>query len=72
MARDLAELLRASEEITDSHIIAQSVRWAAKQLEQAEPEEPPTQPFAAREALLQADSAQETVPDTSIPLTRRK
>lgn len=72
MARDLADLLRASEEITDSHVIALSVRWAAKQLERAEPEEPPTQPFAAREALLQAGSAEETVPDTSIPLTRRK
>jgi len=72
MARDLADLLRASEEITDSHVIALSVRWAAEQLERAEPEEPPTQPFAAREALLQAGSAEETVPDTSIPLTRRK
>ena len=72
MARDLATLLRATEEVTDSHVLAQSVRWASKQLERAQPSEPPTKPFAARDALAQAESAAETLLDTSIPLTRRK
>ncbi len=72
MARALAALLRESDEVTDSHVIAQSVRWSASQLERAQPSEPPTKPFAARDALAQADSAAETLLDTSIPLTRRK
>jgi hypothetical protein len=72
MARDLASLLRGTEETTDSHVIAQSVRWARQQLARSHAEEPPTKPFAAREALSKAGSADETLPDTSIPLTRRK
>jgi serine/threonine-protein kinase len=72
MARDLAALLRATDEVTDSHIIAESVRWSREQLAQARPSEPATKPFAAQEALKHAASADETVPDTSIPLTRRK
>jgi serine/threonine-protein kinase len=72
MARDLAALLRDTEEVTDSHVIAQSVRWAAEQLERSHRTEPPTKPFAAPDALSNAGSAEETVPDTSIPLTRRK
>jgi serine/threonine protein kinase len=72
MARDLAALLRTTEEVTDSHVIAQSVRWAGEQLDRARPSEPATKPFAAGESLSQADSADETVPDTNIPLTRRK
>lgn len=72
MARDLANLLRAGDEVTDSHVIAQSVRWASSQLARSQPTEPPTKPFAALDALAQADSAEETIPDTSIPLTRRK
>jgi len=72
MARDLAILLRATDEVTDSHVIAQSVRWATAQLERAQHSEPPTKPFAARDALAKADSAEQTLPDTSIPLTRRK
>ena len=72
MARDLADLLRETEEETDSHVIAKSVRWAAMQIERAQPSEPPTKPFAAREALAKADSESETVLDTSIPLIRRK
>lgn len=72
MARDLAALLRDTEDATDAHVIAQSVRWAAEQLERSHRTEPPTKPFAARDALANADSAEETVPDTSIPLTRRK
>ena len=72
MARDLAALLRKTEEVTDSHVIAQSVHWAREQLDRAQPSEPATKPFAAKEALAQAASADETVPDTSIPLTRRK
>lgn len=72
MARDLAALLRATEETTDSHVIAQSVRWAREQLALARPSEPATKPFAAQEALSRAGSADETVPDPSIPLTRRK
>ena len=72
MARDLAALLRATEEATDSHVIAQSVRWSREQLAQARPSEPETKPFAAQEALRNASSAEETIPDTNIPLTRRK
>jgi serine/threonine-protein kinase len=72
MARDLAALLRKTEEETDSHVIAQSVHWAREQLDQARPSEPATKPFAAKEALAESASAEETVPDTSIPLTRRK
>jgi serine/threonine-protein kinase len=72
MARDLATLLRTTEEVTDSHVISQSVRWARNQLDQARPSEPATKPFAAKEALIKAASADETIPDTSIPLTRRK
>jgi serine/threonine-protein kinase len=72
MARDLAALLRATDEVTDSHVIAQSVRWSREQLARARPSEPATKPFAAQEALNNAGSADETIPDTSIPLTRRK
>ncbi len=72
MARDLAALLRTTDEVTDSHVIAQSVRWAKAQLERTRPSEPATKPFAAQEALTQAASADETIPDTNIPLTRRK
>lgn len=72
MARELAALLRETAELTDSHVLARSVRWARAQLEEAPPEELPTKPFAAREALERAAAADETVPDTSIPLTRKK
>jgi serine/threonine-protein kinase len=72
MARDLAALLRTTEEVTDSHVIAESVRWSREQLAQGRPSEPVTKPFAAQEALSNAGSADETIPDNSIPLTRRK
>ncbi len=72
MARDLAALLRSTDEVTDSYIIAQSVRWSREQLDQARANDPETEPFAAQEALSQASSAEETIPDTNIPLTRRK
>jgi serine/threonine-protein kinase len=72
MARELAMLLRATDEVTDSHVIAQSVRWASAQLERTPLSEPPTKPFAAQSALTDAESAEQTLPDTSIPLTRRK
>ncbi|MGB8328935.1 MAG: serine/threonine-protein kinase [Polyangiales bacterium] len=72
MARDLAALLRVSEEVTDSYVIAASVRWARDQLDQAGAAEPETKPFSAGDTLTRASAADETVPDTSIPLTRRK
>ena len=72
MARDLAALLRATSEVTDSYVIAQSVRWAQAQLKQTRPSEPATKPFAAQQALTNAASAEETIPDTNIPLPRRK
>lgn len=72
MARDLAAVLRATEEPTDAHLIAESVRWARKQLERGRPSEPETKPFAAEEALISGGAADETVPDTSIPLIRKK
>jgi serine/threonine-protein kinase len=72
MARDLAALLRDTEEITDAHVLAGSVRWGREQLREARPSAPATKPFAAREALSDGRSADETVPDTSIPLTRKK
>jgi serine/threonine-protein kinase len=72
MARDLTALLRTTEEATDAHVIAQSVRWARSQLTQAGPSEPETKPFDAKEILANAGAADETVRDNSIPLTRRK
>jgi len=72
MARDLANLLRSTEDVTDSYVIAQSVQWAREQLERARPSEPATKPFVAPEASAEGRSAEETLPDTSIPLTRRK
>ncbi len=72
MARDLADLLRTTEEVTDAHVISQSVRWAREQLDQSQSSDPEAKPFAARDALAEAGSADETVPDTNIPLTRRK
>jgi serine/threonine protein kinase len=72
MARDLAALLRSTEEATDSQVIAQSVRWAREQLARSRPEEPETRPFAAEELLANAGGADETVPDPSIPLIRKK
>lgn len=71
MARDLAGLLRNTREITDAHVMAQSVRWARAQL-RARASDPVTRPFAAQEALVRGAEADETVPDTNIPLTRRK
>lgn len=71
MARDMAALLRTTEELTDAHVMAQSVHWAREQLTRAHASEPATKPFAAGEALAQA-GAEETVPDPNIPLTRRK
>lgn len=72
MARDLAALLRTSEEATDSDVIAKSVRWARELLARTRPSEPATKPFVAKEALRAAGPADETIPDPSIPLTRRK
>lgn len=72
MARDLAALLRESEEVTDAHVLAQSVRWARERLQQERSSEPVTKPFAAHAALAAGGNADETVPDTSIPLTRKK
>jgi serine/threonine protein kinase len=72
MARDLAALLQDTEESTDAHVMAQSVLWAREQLEQRTPSEPPTKPFAAQETLARGGAPDETVPDPSIPLTRRK
>ena len=72
MARDLAALLRSTEERTGSEIIAQSVRWAREELERARPSDPATKPFAAEEALAKAAAADETIPDPSIPLIRKK
>ncbi len=72
MARDLAAVVRASEEVTDSFVIAQSVEWARQQLGNARSSEPSTKPFAAHEALLASGAPDETVPDPSIPLIRKK
>jgi serine/threonine protein kinase len=72
MARDLASLLRSIEEPTDSQIIAESVRWAREQLARSRPVEPETRPFTAGEALAKGQAADDTVPDPSIPLVRKK
>ena len=72
MARDLAALLRSTVQATDAHVIATSVRWARQQITPMRPSEPPTKPFAGGAALAKATAADETMPDTSIPLTRRK
>ncbi len=71
MARDLAALLRDSQEVTDAHVLAQSVRWAREQLDRTRPSEPVTKPYSAPESLRSA-AADETIPDTNIPLSRRK
>jgi serine/threonine-protein kinase len=71
MARDLAALLRDREEVTDAHVIAQSVRWAREQLAPARPSDPVTRPYSAADSLERM-GADETIPDTSIPLIRRK
>ena len=73
MARDLAALLRTTEEVTDSHVIAAKRPLVPKTTRPRRgPSEPATKPFAAQEALSNAGSADETIPDNSIPLTRRK
>jgi len=72
MARDLAALLRSTEEATESQIIAESVRWARAQLAPSRPSEPDTRPFSTEEALANAGPADETIPDPSIPLVRKK
>jgi len=70
MGRDLAALLRTTDEPTDSDVIAKSIQWARRQLDD-DYQEPPTKPFPAGQALALAGAADETIPDTSIPLTRR-
>ncbi len=72
MGRDLAALLRSAEEVADSEVIAQSVRWAREQLARSRPSEPATKSFAAKEALDKGVAADETIPDPSIPLIRKK
>lgn len=72
MARALAALLRDTEESTDAHVLAQSVRWAREQLRGATTDESGSKPFAARQSLEHGKAADETVPDPNIPLTRRK
>jgi serine/threonine-protein kinase len=72
MALDLAALLRSTEEPTDSEIIARSVRWATEELARTRPSEPATRPIAVEEALLGGSAADETMPDPSIPLVRKK
>lgn len=72
MARELAGLLRTIDEPTDAHVIAESVRWARAELARTRPSEPETRPMAAEEVLARGGAADETVPDPSIPLTRRK
>lgn len=72
MARDLAAFLRSIDEPTDAHAIADSLRWARAELDRARHSEPETKPVAAAAALARAGAADETIPDPSIPLTRRK
>lgn len=72
MARDLASVLVQTREVTDSHVIAESVRWARTELEPTRPSEPETKPFTVTEALQQAGAADATIPDPSIPLVRKK
>ena len=71
MGRDLAALLRTTEEPTDSDVIAQTIEWARQQLDENDETELPTKPFPAERALALAGGADETILDTSIPLTRR-
>lgn len=70
MGRDLAALLRTTEEATDAEVIAKSLVWARRQLDKDQPE-PDTKTFPAERSLALAGAADETIPDTSIPLTRR-
>lgn len=71
MGRELAALLRATGESTDSDVIARNVRWARRELTAQKREESETRPIPIEEALAMA-GADETIPDPSIPLTRKK
>jgi len=71
MGRDLAALLRTTEEPTDADVIAKSLDWARRQLDTGAQPEPATKKFSAERSLALAGAADETIPDTSIPLTRR-
>ncbi|MCZ6805688.1 MAG: serine/threonine-protein kinase [Deltaproteobacteria bacterium] len=71
MGRDLAALLRATQEPTDSDVIAKSVDWAQRQLNADNQTEGATKSFPPELALALAGAADETIRDTSIPLTRR-
>ncbi|MDH3726666.1 MAG: protein kinase, partial [Myxococcales bacterium] len=72
MGRDLAALLRATQKPTDSDVIAKSIQWAQRQPDEDDQTEPPTKPYAAGRAVSLAGAADETIPDTSIPLVRRR
>jgi len=72
MAREIAALLRSRGEPTDAYIIAESVRWAREQLA-ASRQDTTTNGFTAVErSLPDKSAADETVPDPSIPLIRKK
>ena len=71
MGRDLAKLLRGMEEAADSHVVAQSVAWARRERQSAVDNDAPTKTYPTRDALALAGAADETIPDASIPLTRR-
>ena len=72
MARELARLLRATEEPTDSTIIAESVRWARELLRHTRANDPAAAPSAAEQAMPRTGAADETIPDPNIPLIRKK
>lgn len=67
MGRDLAALLRDVQVPTDDQALARSVAWVRER----RGDDAITKTFPAERALALAGAAEETIPDTSIPLTRR-
>jgi len=72
MARELAALLRNHDEPTDAYVIAESVRWAREQLAVHRGEGTTSGSLAVERALRATSAADQTVPDPSIPLIRKK
>ncbi len=72
MARELAALLRTYEEPTDAYVIAESVRWARERLAAHREDAIASGSLAVEGALPATGAADETIPDPSIPLIRKK
>ena len=72
MGRELASLLRSRDAPTDAYVVAESVRWAREQLASSEGPGKASDSLAVGRAFSHGGAADQTVPDPSIPLIRRK